>query len=866
MTGATPGTYVVKVKNSDGSLSNGVDLVITSVANPQVTVSPSSGPKGTQFNAPGTGFTASGSAVLHLKKPDGSEYPTIGKSADQNGAYSHVIDSSTFVTGTYQYWAVDSSSGKTSNTASFTVTSSTSTPTISSISPTQAEAGTFNLEINGSDFDSGAVDQIYWKADGHYVGQGTIVSQTSTRIVSQQHMTGATPGTYVVKVKNSDGSLSNGVDLVITSNGKPPIAQLSASPISGNPPLLIVFNAASSYDPDGGTIQSYNYNFGDGIVSGWVDSKQIDHTYANAGSFLAKVQVTDDEGTVSAWSPAITIAINTDNTATVKGRVIDKSGNGVYGASIALDGNSDYSVQTNANGDFTIIFVKLDSYICYVSKSYYEFTPPRLNVSVASAITYELNPFIGEYRPENKYDLSGRIINSAGIGLTGISITLSGGANLSTSSGSSGHFSFLGLSKGSYRVAPESALYEYNPPFQDISIASANITIKDFKATQFNLKIRGKVFKSDGTTGIPNVNVELSGDITQTTQSDDSGSFGFIGLKNGDYSVKPISGIREFNPSQLQVYLRDKDCLDLVFQEKGQLKELKVGNLIISADSIDKLDGDRYSAAGHVKIGDFIDASGDLTIDLGAFEISGNCKLTAIRLPVIGSLLLYSGSFTLQYGKLDNFLQSLPSLTLYGFKFKLKQLEFTNSSLGIGALIIMPSFLSSVELGVGVTLSPSAVDIELNAKIPTIKIPGTPWGLKDTSLKFSSKDRVFEGETSFDATLWKAGGSIKLKDGEITDVGVIVGLRQYLLPPCIFLNEISGSLGNLNDLKNLIIRAQAEISAGPSIDFNGKEISILAADIGIIIQISNHITGEGTLSRLSPIYNRAPITSFKSID
>jgi len=103
MSGATAGTYVVKVKNSDGKLSNGVDLTITSTPDPLVSISPSSGNAGTKFDAPGSHFSAYGKAELHLKKPDGSEFSPLEKDVDKNGNYSHTIDSTGFSEGTYYY-------------------------------------------------------------------------------------------------------------------------------------------------------------------------------------------------------------------------------------------------------------------------------------------------------------------------------------------------------------------------------------------------------------------------------------------------------------------------------------------------------------------------------------------------------------------------------------------------------------------------------------------------------------------------------------------------------------------------------------------------------------------------------------------
>ncbi|MCD4760536.1 hypothetical protein K8R42_01425, partial [bacterium] len=124
-----------------------------------------------------------------------------------------------FMTGTEGVYVVKvkNADGQLSNSVDLTVTApTTSAPQITSITPTQITASTFDLTITGNNFDTSAVDQIFWKFDGHFVGQGTILSQTNTKIVVRQFMSG-TEGVYVVKVKNADGQLSNGMDLTINS-------------------------------------------------------------------------------------------------------------------------------------------------------------------------------------------------------------------------------------------------------------------------------------------------------------------------------------------------------------------------------------------------------------------------------------------------------------------------------------------------------------------------------------------------------------------------------------------------------------------------------------------------------------------------
>ena len=92
---------------------------------PHVSVTPSSGPQGTTFSEPGTGFTPNGGVTLHFKNPSGIEQTTVSKTADASGGYSHTWGStSANPAGTWQYWAVDNTSGVSSNIANISLTAS----------------------------------------------------------------------------------------------------------------------------------------------------------------------------------------------------------------------------------------------------------------------------------------------------------------------------------------------------------------------------------------------------------------------------------------------------------------------------------------------------------------------------------------------------------------------------------------------------------------------------------------------------------------------------------------------------------------------------------------------------------------------
>ena len=104
--------------------------------------------------------------------------------------------------------------------------------------------------------------------------------------------------------------LESGRTISISSNDDgSPIARFTADSTSGTAPLVVGFNASSSYDADG-AITSYTWDFGDGTSE---SGKTVSHTYTNVGAHTAKLTVRDNDGkTGSAWkiinvSPAATV-------------------------------------------------------------------------------------------------------------------------------------------------------------------------------------------------------------------------------------------------------------------------------------------------------------------------------------------------------------------------------------------------------------------------------------------------------------------------------------------------------------------------------------------------------------------------------
>ena len=115
----------------------------------------------------------------------------------------------------------------------------------------------------------------------------------------------------------------------------PPIAVATASPLSGNAPLSVSFDATGSVDSDG-SILSYSWNFGNGTAGTGATSTA---NYVTPGAFTAVLTVTDNKGATD--TDSLTITVNGDG-----------DGDGVFVPSDCNDADSSvYPGAPDAAGD-----------------------------------------------------------------------------------------------------------------------------------------------------------------------------------------------------------------------------------------------------------------------------------------------------------------------------------------------------------------------------------------------------------------------------------------------------------------------------------------------------------------------------------
>ena len=96
----------------------------------------------------------------------------------------------------------------------------------------------------------------------------------------------------------SNGGEVRRIEPTVAAN-RPPTARMTATPRSGDLPLVVNFDGSTSSDPDAGDALTYVWSFGDGSAPETTTVTRTSHAYATAGSFTATLTVRDNRGGVS---------------------------------------------------------------------------------------------------------------------------------------------------------------------------------------------------------------------------------------------------------------------------------------------------------------------------------------------------------------------------------------------------------------------------------------------------------------------------------------------------------------------------------------------------------------------------------------
>ncbi len=296
----------------------------------------------------------------------------------------------------------------------------------------------------------------------------------------------------------------------------------------------------------------------------------------------------------------------TVTTYVISGRVTTAGGIGFSGVSITLSGAVSRSTTTDATGYYTLTVLQTGSYTITPSMSVagYTFTPQFRTVNVSSG------DVPGQDFSTVAYAVSGRISTSEGVGVSGVMVSVTGPASLSSLTGANGGYAVAVVQSGAYTITPSATCnaYFFTPADITTTVATADVTGQDFTATAVSHSISGRIITPDGA-GAPGVTVNLSGAATLSTTTDTNGEYTFVVAQTGSYTIAPSISDYALKPERRSITLCGADITGQDFAESATWGRLYGSG---SLYSVRQTSDNGYVAAGS--------AYGELQ----AFKLSAN--------------------------------------------------------------------------------------------------------------------------------------------------------------------------------------------------------------------------------------------------
>jgi hypothetical protein len=268
-----------------------------------------------------------------------------------------------------------------------------------------------------------------------------------------------------------------------------------------------------------------------------------------AGAEWEKIQLTDNtKGENVGHIPVVLSLLLFSSEHTINGTVF---GDVISGVTITLSGDASATTISDSSGDYSFAGLENGSYTATPGLNGYIFNPVSRSLTVSDDDETGID-FVAAEIPT--YTISGTVDGDVQEGVT---MTLSGDGEGTTTTDSIGDYSFSGLSNGSYIVIPSLSDYSFTPTSENIIVSDADETGVDFTAVEiiYTYSINGTV----GGDVQEGVTVELSGDASATTTTDSSEGYSFSGLENGSYAATPGLNGYIFNPVSWSVTVSDDD-------------------------------------------------------------------------------------------------------------------------------------------------------------------------------------------------------------------------------------------------------------------------------------------------------------------
>ncbi|GMU20156.1 MAG: hypothetical protein AMXMBFR13_02550 [Phycisphaerae bacterium] len=184
------------------------------------------------------------------------------------------------------------------------------------------------VHFAGGGIDAGGIVGFRWDFGDGSTGTGAFIDHTYTRA-------GRYTATLTVTNRGGQTATTTAVITVLSGSNELPTARITATPVAGEAPLVVLFQASAT-DADGSVVR-YDWDFGNGKQG---TGQAVEHTYLDPGVYGVTLTVTDDAGGEAMDSVLINVVAPTTTAAdTVPSDLLSGGapacGGGMGGAALA---------------------------------------------------------------------------------------------------------------------------------------------------------------------------------------------------------------------------------------------------------------------------------------------------------------------------------------------------------------------------------------------------------------------------------------------------------------------------------------------------------------------------------------------------
>ena len=267
-------------------------------------------------------------------------------------------------------------------------------------------------------------------------------------------------------------------------------------------------NKSTTTDANG----NYGFSYLPAAVAYTVTVSHINYTFAQP---VVSFSPLDQDQTANFTGSAVKF--------TVSGQLTSDN-EPLAGVTITLSGSENGVAVTGQDGMYSFMVSAEGTYTVTPALTHYTFGPA--NITLPNLTQDETVDFIGTL---NRHRIFGRVTNVNNQPIPGVSVMLTGFANATTTTDTSGDFSFANLAEGqSYTIAPSLKYYSFDPQSQTLADLSSEMYAHFILAPAY-YSISGEIRKPDGSP-MSGASVTLAGPQGAVASSDANGFYSFNNL------------------------------------------------------------------------------------------------------------------------------------------------------------------------------------------------------------------------------------------------------------------------------------------------------------------------------------------------